>query len=90
MRLRSLLLAGVALTLAVPLALADDYASGAITTQKTDKGEVLADSDGMTLYTFDKDTKGASSCYDACATKWPPVDWHCSSSSTSSINPSAF
>ena len=26
----------------------------------------------MTLYTFDNDTNGTSTCYDACATNWPP------------------
>lgn len=26
----------------------------------------------MTLYTFDKDTKGTSACYDDCAKNWPP------------------
>ncbi len=33
---------------------------------------MLADAKGMTLYTFDKDTKGMSTCYGACATMWPP------------------
>lgn len=33
---------------------------------------VLTDGQGMTLYTFDKDKKGESVCYDACAAKWPP------------------
>ena len=27
----------------------------------------------MTLYTFDMDKDGVSSCYDACATNWPPM-----------------
>ncbi|WP_321366542.1 hypothetical protein [uncultured Celeribacter sp.] len=27
----------------------------------------------MTLYTFDKDEKGVSNCYDECAGLWPPV-----------------
>jgi predicted lipoprotein with Yx(FWY)xxD motif len=27
---------------------------------------------GMTLYTFDMDKDGVSSCYDSCAKKWPP------------------
>ena len=26
---------------------------------------------GMTLYVFDKDTAGVSTCYDACAAMWP-------------------
>lgn len=37
-------------------------------------GSYLTDPDGMTLYMFTKDTvAGESSCYDECATKWPPV-----------------
>ena len=38
-------------------------------------GDILIGSDGMTLYMFDKDTKGAgaSSCYDSCAQAWPPL-----------------
>ncbi len=33
---------------------------------------MLMGANGMTLYVFDKDKDGISSCYDACATKWPP------------------
>ncbi len=37
------------------------------------KGETyLMDANKMTLYTFDKDEKGVSNCYDDCAAKWPP------------------
>lgn len=35
-------------------------------------GDMLTDLNGMTLYTFDKDKKGESVCYDGCAAKWPP------------------
>ncbi|QDF97961.1 hypothetical protein CJ010_16210 [Azoarcus sp. DD4] len=36
---------------------------------------MLTGSNGMTLYTFDKDTAGSgkSVCNDACATNWPPL-----------------
>ena len=36
---------------------------------------VLAGPNGMTLYTFDKDTAGSgkSACNGACATNWPPL-----------------
>ncbi|HSD36343.1 MAG TPA: hypothetical protein VLC92_02475 [Rhodocyclaceae bacterium] len=34
---------------------------------------VLVSSTGMTLYTFDKDTKGKSTCIDQCASNWPPL-----------------
>ena len=38
------------------------------------KGETyLMDANKMTLYTFDKDEKGVSNCYDDCAAKWPPL-----------------
>jgi len=37
-----------------------------------DDAAILTDSQGMTLYTFDKDKKGKSVCYDGCAAKWPP------------------
>ncbi|HWJ71568.1 MAG TPA: hypothetical protein VNX29_00220 [Kaistia sp.] len=43
------------------------------TMMKTSAGEVLVDAKGMTLYTFDKDDKGVSNCYDKCATAWPPL-----------------
>jgi len=33
--------------------------------------EMLTNKDGMTLYVFDKDKAGVSSCYDDCAVKWP-------------------
>ena len=32
---------------------------------------MLMGANGMTLYVFDKDAGGVSSCYDACATHWP-------------------
>ncbi|PDT21274.1 COG4315 family predicted lipoprotein [Rhizobium hidalgonense] len=37
----------------------------------TKMGKILADAKGMTLYTFDKDAMGKSSCDDACLKKWP-------------------
>jgi predicted lipoprotein with Yx(FWY)xxD motif len=36
-------------------------------------GEFLVDNDGMTLYLFTADTDGTSTCYDQCATLWPPL-----------------
>ncbi|OZG71164.1 hypothetical protein BTA51_22590 [Hahella sp. CCB-MM4] len=39
---------------------------------QTSAGTVLTTPEGMTLYTFDKDSKGQSNCYDQCAVKWPP------------------
>ena len=34
---------------------------------------VLTGSNGMTLYTFDKDADGKSMCNGPCATNWPPL-----------------
>ena len=38
-------------------------------------GGVLADANGMTVYTFDKDTAGSgkSACNEGCVKMWPPV-----------------
>jgi predicted lipoprotein with Yx(FWY)xxD motif len=33
---------------------------------------VMVGPNGMTLYTFDKDTPGRSVCVDKCAVNWPP------------------
>jgi predicted lipoprotein with Yx(FWY)xxD motif len=45
-------------------------------TATTSLGTVLVDGRGLTVYVFDKDTKGATSsaCSGACATQWPAVD----------------
>lgn len=42
-------------------------------TEQTGSGPVLADGKGMTLYVFDKDTAGMSSCNGPCAHNWPPL-----------------
>ncbi len=34
---------------------------------------ILGDADGMSLYTFDADATGQSTCYGGCAAKWPPL-----------------
>jgi predicted lipoprotein with Yx(FWY)xxD motif len=39
----------------------------------TKLGQVLVDSQGRTLYLFEKDKGTASSCTGACASVWPPV-----------------
>ncbi|MBP2227513.1 putative lipoprotein with Yx(FWY)xxD motif [Azospirillum agricola] len=42
-------------------------------TGKTAMGPVLTDAKGMTLYVFDKDTAGKSTCNGPCAANWPPL-----------------
>ena len=43
-----------------------------LTGAAADASGMLQAKNGMTLYVFDKNTGGVSSCYDACAAKWPP------------------
>src|SRR5258707_6990320 len=40
---------------------------------KTTLGQVLVDARGRTLYLFEKDQRGKSACYGACAIYWPPL-----------------
>lgn len=62
------------LALALGLALAGPaLAETALMTADTPAGKILTDAKGMTLYTFDNDKDGTSSCYDGCATNWPPA-----------------
>lgn len=73
MILRSLLAGAAALALIVAPTFATDYLGGAVKSTDIGGKMVLTDSNGMTLYIFDKDTAGVSNCYDACAEKWPPL-----------------
>jgi predicted lipoprotein with Yx(FWY)xxD motif len=64
----------LALTLAATLALTSAALAAPPTkTGKTDKGNVLTDAKGISLYTFDKDMDGKSACNGPCATNWPAV-----------------
>ena len=36
-------------------------------------GEIVVDDEGFTLYVFIPDDGGESTCYDECASAWPPV-----------------
>ena len=40
---------------------------------KTAADGTLTNAAGMTLYTFDRDTGGKSTCNGPCATNWPPL-----------------
>jgi predicted lipoprotein with Yx(FWY)xxD motif len=54
-------------------ALAAEENYGPFKAQATAIGKVLADPNGMTLYTYDKDSPGKSNCYGECAEYWPPM-----------------
>ncbi len=36
-------------------------------------GGILTNNDGMSLYTFDRDSAGKSACNGPCAANWPPL-----------------
>lgn len=75
MHIRSLF-AGVAIVAFAALpGFAADYLGGAVKSTDIGGKMVLTDASGMTLYTFDKDTKGdgKSVCNGDCAVKWPPL-----------------
>jgi predicted lipoprotein with Yx(FWY)xxD motif len=56
---------------------ANDYSTPSLpaefTVTKASVGKILANSKGLSVYSFDKDKKGVSNCYGACANNWPPV-----------------
>jgi predicted lipoprotein with Yx(FWY)xxD motif len=45
----------------------------AVAMRTTELGATLVDSQGRTLYLFEKDTSTASTCDGACASVWPPL-----------------
>ena len=60
-------------------AMAGTHAAGRATTVTTSGsrlGRILVDGQGRTLYLFEKDAKGRSSCTGACAAYWPPLLTH--------------
>lgn len=48
-------------------------AANLMTQQSATLGDYLVDSNGMTLYIYTKDQPGTSTCYNGCATNWPPL-----------------
>jgi len=64
----------IALALAGILIATAAWAADPWKTMDTSLGKVWTDQNGMTLYTFDKDTKGAdkSACTGKCIEFWPP------------------
>jgi predicted lipoprotein with Yx(FWY)xxD motif len=47
--------------------------SAPATSADTAKGKALVNGDGLTLYTFDNDSKGKSNCNGQCANLWLPL-----------------
>jgi predicted lipoprotein with Yx(FWY)xxD motif len=57
-----------------PTATAVDRAK--VSVSRSPLGSILVDGRGRTLYLFEKDKRGRSSCAGACATYWPPLLTH--------------
>jgi len=49
-------------------------ASGTVDMAPSGLGDILVDSSGRTLYLFEKDTNGVSSCTGGCASDWQPLE----------------
>jgi predicted lipoprotein with Yx(FWY)xxD motif len=47
--------------------------SATVSVANTSLGKILVDSQGMTLYQFEQDSAGKSTCSGACASAWPPL-----------------
>ena len=78
-RISLLLVVGVfaaAISVTAATAASKATAAGAGTTLRIASspfGRILVDGSGRTLYDFPPDTRGASTCYGACAALWPPL-----------------
>lgn len=66
-----ILLVIAVLLMALPV-FAQDAATLTVVDATGSLGKYLVAANGMTLYTFKRDTLGVSNCYDRCATAWPP------------------
>lgn len=73
MKISHLGFALVTLAFVSPVAIAAEHLGGTVNSIDIDGKSVLTGAGGLTLYTFDNDTAGVSSCYDTCAEKWPPL-----------------
>lgn len=62
----------LALLVSATLAACAGTGYGSATPARVSNG-ILTGSNGMTLYTFDKDAGGKSMCNGPCATNWPPL-----------------
>lgn len=49
------------------------YAAPPTQVASSEKGRILVDGSGMSLYSFAKDSKGKSACNAQCEYNWPPL-----------------
>jgi predicted lipoprotein with Yx(FWY)xxD motif len=71
--LKSIALAAVLVAGAVTVAPGHAQTAQPAKVAETSKGKALVDQKGMTLYVFDRDSGGKSSCTGQCAQNWPPL-----------------
>jgi predicted lipoprotein with Yx(FWY)xxD motif len=57
----------------VGVASTDQSSAATVGVGQTKLGRVLVNGHGRSVYLFEKDTRGTSKCYGACATYWPPL-----------------
>ena len=56
-----------------PASEAPSAAAAEIALADSSLGQIIVDGAGMTLYMFQPDEAGTPTCYDDCATAWPPL-----------------
>ena len=71
--LNGMTIATVILLAAFGYSAAHGQETGPAKISKTAMGQMLADADGMTLYTYSRDMTGYSNCNDQCASVWVPM-----------------
>lgn len=55
------------------LSTAASFAAEPAKVMDSSAGKIYTDANGMTLYTYDKDSTGKSACNGDCAKNWPPL-----------------
>jgi predicted lipoprotein with Yx(FWY)xxD motif len=68
-----LLLIAVLLVAGLGSASAATRTSATVTSASSKLGRIIVDGRGRTLYLFEKDKRGGSTCSGACAAYWPPL-----------------
>ncbi|WP_257577837.1 hypothetical protein [Streptomyces sp. JJ38] len=51
----------------------DATGPASVAVESSPYGDILVGENGFTLYMFEADSPGESTCYDACAEAWPPL-----------------
>lgn len=84
---RARLALAVIVLISTPVAFAGASGVEVRVSHKASVGDYLTDSQGRTLYLFEKDEGGKSTCYGACAHAWPPLETEGSPVAGSGVEP---